>query len=57
MPVVRLVPKCEQQERVLCESVPYQQQIQRCQLTNSPVCSTEVRAFNPIVTLSLYLNF
>ena len=42
VPVVRLVPQCQDQERVLCEAVPYQQQIQRCQLTNSPVCATQV---------------
>ena len=43
VPVVRLVPQCRDQERVLCEAVPYQQQIQRCELTNSPVCATQVR--------------
>jgi len=41
VPVVRQVPKCQQQERVLCEAQPYQLQVQRCQLINSPVCSTE----------------
>ena len=41
--MVRLVPQCEQQERVLCEAVPYQQEIQRCVLTNNPVCTPQVR--------------
>ena len=42
VPVVRLVPQCEQQERVLCEAVPYQAEIQRCVLTNNPVCAPQV---------------
>ena len=52
VPVVRQVPKCQEQEKVLCEAQPYQLQFQRCQLINSPVCSTEVRAFNPFLTLN-----
>ena len=52
VPVVRQVPKCQEQEKVLCEAQPYQLQFQRCQLINSPVCSTEVRVFNPVLTLN-----
>ena len=57
VPVVRLVPQCQDQERVLCEAVPYQQQIQRCELTNSPVCATQVSEALAVAALRQYIQY